>query len=53
VHTVLAVFKRGNRRSRRLLEGLGFVAGHAEEAARWPVDADEDLLLLHIGAEAS
>jgi RimJ/RimL family protein N-acetyltransferase len=45
VHTVLAVFKRSNRRSRRLLEGLGFAAARAEDATRWHVEADEDLML--------
>ena len=45
VHTVLAVFKRSNRRSRRLLERLAFAASGAEDLARWPVDADEDLML--------
>jgi ribosomal-protein-alanine N-acetyltransferase len=50
VHTVLAVFKRSNRRSRRLLERLGFAAARAEDSMRWPVEADEDLMLRHIAA---
>ena len=44
-HTVLAIFKRSNRRSRRLLEGLGFASPDLERALRWPIEADEDLLL--------
>ena len=44
VHTVLAVFKRSNQRSRRLLERLAFAAARAEDAGRWQVEADEDLM---------
>ena len=50
VHTVLAIFKRSNRRSRRLLEGLGFALPTPDDALRWPVEADEDLLLRHVAA---
>ena len=49
VHTVLAVFKRSNRRSRRLLEGLGFSAARAEDPLPWSADADEDLLMRRLG----
>jgi len=45
VHTALAVFKRSNRRSRRLLEVLGFAAARAEDATHRHVEADEDLML--------
>ena len=48
VHTVLAVFKRSNLRSRRLLERLAFAAPGAEDRARWQVDSDEDLLLRRV-----
>jgi ribosomal-protein-alanine N-acetyltransferase len=50
VHTVLAVFKRSNRRSRRLLEGLGFASPGPEHLLHWPVEADEDLLLRPVAA---
>jgi len=50
VHTVLAMFKRSNRRSRRLLEGLGFASPRPEDALNWPVEADEDLVLRHVAA---
>ena len=49
-HTVLAIFKRSNRRSRRLLEGLGFASPDLDEALRWPIEADEDLLLRQAAA---
>ena len=49
-HTVLAIFKRSNRRSRRLLEGLGFASPDLERALRWPIEADEDLLLRQAAA---
>jgi len=48
VHTVLAVFKRSNQRSRRLLERLGFAAPGTEDLERWHVDADEDLMLRRV-----
>lgn len=44
VHTLLAIFKRANQRSRRLLEGLGFGPADAASARRTELDADEDLL---------
>jgi len=50
VHTALAVFKRSNRRSRRLLEGLGFAVPGPGHLLRWPVEADEDLLLRRVAA---
>jgi len=50
VHTALAVFKRSNRRSRRLLEALGFASPDPQHALGWPVEADEDLLLRRIAA---
>jgi RimJ/RimL family protein N-acetyltransferase len=50
VHTALAVFKRANTRSRRLLERLGFVAANADSALRLTIDADEDLMQRRIAA---
>jgi ribosomal-protein-alanine N-acetyltransferase len=50
VHTVGAVFKRSNRRSRRLLEGLGFAAPGPGHLLHWPVEADEDLLQRPVAA---
>lgn len=44
VHTLLAVFKRANLRSRRLLTGLGFAAASDGDAARFDLDPDEDML---------
>ena len=44
VHTVQAVFKRANFRSRRLLETLGFAAPSAQELRHFAVEADEDAL---------
>ena len=44
VHRLLAVFKRGNLRSRRLLEHLGFDAGTAAQRALHEVQDDEDLM---------
>jgi len=44
VHTLLAVIKRSNLRSRRLLEGLGFAAAPADEARRAGLEPDEDLM---------
>jgi ribosomal-protein-alanine N-acetyltransferase len=45
VQVAMAVFKRRNSRSRRLLERLGFRAASAEERERHRVEADEDLML--------
>ncbi|MES2957956.1 MAG: GNAT family N-acetyltransferase [Pseudomonadota bacterium] len=53
VRTVLAVFKRSNQRSRRLLEGLGFAPASTEDLARWPMEDDEDLLLRQIGSKGA
>jgi len=50
VHTALAVFKRANVRSRRLLERLGFAAADAADSLRLAVDADEDLMQRRIAA---
>jgi RimJ/RimL family protein N-acetyltransferase len=50
VHTALAVFKRANARSRRLLERLGFAPAEATDALRLAVDADEDLMQQRIAA---
>ena len=44
VHTVQAVFKRANFRSRRLLEALGFAAPTAQEMRHFALEADEDAL---------
>ena len=44
VHTLLAVFKRDNLRSRRLLERLGFEAGSPAQRALHEVEDDEDLM---------
>lgn len=44
VHRLLAVFKRGNLRSRRLLERLGFEAGSAAQRLQFEVEDDEDLM---------
>ncbi len=50
VHTLWAVFKRANARSRRLLERLGFVAADAADVLRLAIDADEDLMRQRIAA---
>ena len=44
VRRLLAVFKRGNLRSRRLLERLGFEAGSAAQRLRLEVGDNEDLM---------
>lgn len=44
VHEVTAVLKRGNRRSRRLLERLGFSPAPAARRAELEVEAGEDLM---------
>lgn len=44
VRRLLAVFKRGNLRSRRLLERLGFDAGSAAQRLQFEVEDDEDLM---------
>lgn len=44
VHTLWAVFKRPNLRSRRLLERLHFQAASPAEEQRIGIDADEDLM---------
>jgi [ribosomal protein S5]-alanine N-acetyltransferase len=44
VHTVQAVFKRANFRSRRLLEALGFAALSALDMRHFTLEADEDAL---------
>ena len=45
VHTLVAVFKRSNLRSQRLLERLGFGTAPADDARRATLEADEDLML--------
>jgi [ribosomal protein S5]-alanine N-acetyltransferase len=50
VHMALAVVKRANLRSRRLLERLGFGAADAADVLRLAVAADEDLLQRRIAA---
>jgi len=50
VHTLWAVFKRANARSRRLLERLGFAAADAADVLSLAIDADEDLMLRCIAA---
>ena len=45
VHTLLAVFKRSNLRSRRLLERLGFGVAPADDPRRATLEGDEDLML--------
>ena len=44
VHTLLAVFKRTNDRSRRLLERNGFAAAGPDDPMRATIDDDEDLM---------
>ena len=46
VREFLAVLKRGNRRSLRLLERHGFVPASASALAAYPIDPDEWLLTL-------
>ncbi len=53
VHTLVAVFKRANIRSRRLLERLDFAAATAEDVQRFKVEADEDLMLRRMAATVS
>jgi len=50
VHTLWAVFKRANARSRRLLERLGFGAADRAQAERMAIDADEDLMQRRVAA---
>ena len=50
VHTLLAIFKRANHRSRRLLERLGFGAADAQTAQRVELEADEDLMQRQVTA---
>lgn len=45
VHTLLAVFKRSNLRSRRLLDRLGFGVAAADDPRRARLESDEDLML--------
>ncbi len=54
VPTSLAVFKRANLRSRRLLERLGFATATATAVAvqRSSLEADEDLMLRRVAATA-
>ena len=49
-HTLWAVFKRANARSRQLLERLGFAAADAADVLRLAIDADEDLMQRRIAA---
>jgi ribosomal-protein-alanine N-acetyltransferase len=44
VHTLLAIFKRANHRSRRLLERLGFAAADAAILQGAELESDEDLM---------
>lgn len=48
VHTLWAVFKRQNQRSRRLLERLRFHAARVEDRECIGIDDDEDLMLRRI-----
>jgi ribosomal-protein-alanine N-acetyltransferase len=50
VHMALAVFKRANARSQRLLLRLGFATADAADRLRLAVDADEDLMQRCIAA---
>ena len=50
VHTLNAVLKRGNLRSRRLLERLGFSTAPAEAQAALEVEPDELLMVRHLVA---
>lgn len=51
VHTLTAVFKGDNLRSRRLLERLGFVLAPAQSQARDAVGADELLMERKVSAD--
>ncbi len=53
VHALLAVFKRSNLRSQRLLARLGFVLAPADHARRAALEADEDLMLRSTAAAAA
>jgi [ribosomal protein S5]-alanine N-acetyltransferase len=44
VHTLLAIFKRPNQRSRRLLDRLGFAAADAASLHGAELEPDEDLM---------
>ncbi len=44
VHSLSAVFKRENLRSRRLLERLGFSSATPEQLSRHPIESDESLM---------
>ena len=48
VHTLLAIFKRANHRSRRLLERLGFGAADVASLQGVELEADEDLMQRHV-----
>jgi len=50
VHTLLAVFKRSNLPSIRLLERLGFQVADADDPLRGGIDADEDLMRRRVAA---
>ena len=50
VHTLLAVFKRANDRSRRLLERNGFVAAEPDDSMRAAIGDDEDLMRRRVAA---
>jgi len=53
VHTLLAVFKRANNRSRWLLEKLGFDAANADDRRRFAIETDEDLMQRRVAATVS
>lgn len=48
VHTVVAVLKRANHRSERLLRRLGFVPGSAEDAVLYEAGPDEWVRVLEV-----
>lgn len=50
IHTLWAVFKKDNHRSRRLLERLGFTPAAANERQTHHVDAGESLMTRTIGS---
>lgn len=52
VHTLLAIFKRANQRSRRLLEGLGFGAADVASLQGVELEADEDLMQRRVATTA-
>ena len=52
-HTLLAVFKRSNLRSQRLLARLGFAVAPAGHGRRDTLEADEDLMLRSTAAAAA